>query len=123
MKKILLGLSLVAFCSLSSIAGVIKIHYKGGTVCWLPGNACEGTIIITWLTESPAYYGLDMEEVPKGYKLALLKTNNLDNETQKLQERRFESNETSDGSRILVPTQTAVYSKKHDGLIVYVKQY
>ena len=95
---------LLFLCATASFAGHIEIKYHGGTFCWIPGDACSGVIVITWLNDFPSdvqQFSIREEKA----ELVLMKGDKLGNKDRDFPERIFNGEETQDGSTIVVPKQ------------------
>ena len=98
---------------------VIRIKFHGGTLCWLPGSACEGEIYIEYKTAAPK--DVRALAVPKGYSLMLMKTTLFGKSNLQFAERTFSSAESDDKSTVFIPEQSGQYSKELEGFIIYGK--
>lgn len=138
MKKVVLGLIVIIAISIVGFStninnvdakdlesgnmrgiGEIRIKFHGGTLCWLPGEACKGEIVIVW--NSPIANKNAKLSVPKGYQSLTMKTSLFKEESQIFEERTLTSKETSDGSTIYFPKQEGKYNKELDAFILYAK--
>lgn len=99
--------------------GKIHIKFHGGNLCWLSGSACEGEITIEWRTAPPS----DSNVIaPEGFQLMTMETSLYVKSSRNFAERTFNSDETSDGSTIYIPSQKGLYSKKSDAFVLYAKR-
>lgn len=101
------------------VLGKIKIKFHGGTLCWLPGKACEGEIEIEWKGVAPK--DAASVKAPKGYSILVMQTELFDKKDLVFEERTFSSKEISNGSEIYIPKQVGKYSKELNAFVLYAK--
>lgn len=98
---------------------VIRIKFHGGTLCWLPGSACEGEIYIEYKTTLPK--DVKAVKIPEGYHLITMSTPLFEKANISFESRTFNEKETNDGSKLYIPAQASQYSNALKAFVVYGK--